>query len=95
VDPDKLAPDGSYSVPEFVTRGYYLDVPFTCQECGTPQMWTATQQKWWYEVAKGKVWTTARLCRPCRRRERNRRVKARRVHLEGIARKQRRYTRQP
>jgi hypothetical protein len=87
VDAGKLAPDGSYGVPDFVTRGYYVNVAFVCQACGKHELWTATQQKWWYEVAKGGVWTTARLCRPCRRRERERRNEARRIHLEGIARK--------
>ncbi len=88
VDTTALAPDGSYSVPDFVTRGYYVERPFTCQDCGKAEVWTATQQRWWYEVAKGGVWTTARRCRPCRRQERERRDEARRVHLEGLARKQ-------
>jgi hypothetical protein len=87
VDRSRLAPDGSYSQPAFVSRGTYVDQPFDCQECGKSQIWTATQQRWWYEVAKGNVWTTARLCRPCRRRERARQEEARRVHLEGVARK--------
>jgi len=89
VDRSRLAPDGSHSLPEFVKRGTYVDLPFDCQECGKPQIWTATQQKWWYEVAKGNVWTTAKLCRPCRRRERTRYNEARRVHVEGVARKRR------
>lgn len=90
VDRAALAPDGSYSVPVYVERGYYVDVPFVCRECGAPQTWTASQQKWWYEVAKGGVWTTARLCRPCRQRELARREEARRVAEEGRARKARR-----
>jgi hypothetical protein len=83
-----LAPDGSYSVPDFVSRGYYSDTPFQCRACGKEQIWTARQQKWWYEVAKGGRWTTASLCRPCRKRERMIKEAARRTHLEGIARKQ-------
>jgi hypothetical protein len=83
-----LAPHGSYSEPEFVTRGSYSDRPFECVDCGKAEVWTAEQQKWWYEVAKGDVFTTARRCRACRRRERERQTEARRVHLEGIARKQ-------
>jgi hypothetical protein len=43
-------------------------------------------------VAKGGLWTTARSCRPCRRRERERRGEARRTHLEGVAKKQKRDT---
>jgi hypothetical protein len=89
VDRSALAPDNSYSVPAFVERGYYVDLPLECQDCGEPQTWTAAQQKWWYEVAKGNVWTTARLCRPCRRRERARREESQRVSLEGLERKQR------
>src|SRR5688572_16141188 len=57
VDSSKLAPDNSYGVPAFVARGYYEDQPFTCQTCGTEEVWSATQQKWWYEIAKGGVWT--------------------------------------
>src|SRR3954469_19294000 len=69
VDLEELAPDNSYSQPEFVTRGYYADRPFICQVCGAQQVWTAAQQKWWYEIAKGDVWTTASLCRDCRKRK--------------------------
>jgi hypothetical protein len=83
-----LAPYNSYGVPTFVSRGYYEDRPFTCAECHTPQVWRAWQQKWWYEVAKGYVDSTAKLCRPCRRREQARRADARRTHLEGLQRKQ-------
>jgi hypothetical protein len=86
VDASQLAPDGSYGRPDFVERGYYVDQPFTCQACGVEQVWTAAQQKWWYEVVKGGVWTRARLCRPCRKAERSRREEARRVQEQGIAR---------
>jgi hypothetical protein len=82
-----LAPYNSYGEPDFVRRGFYQDRPFTCAQCNTPQVWKAWQQKWWYEVAKGYVDSTAKLCRPCRRREQARRTAARRVHLVGSQRK--------
>lgn len=85
--PDRLAPDNSYGVPAFVRRGFYVDQPFTCVGCGVEEVWRATQQRWWYEVAKGDVWSTATRCRRCRRVERERKAKARRVHLEGLAAK--------
>lgn len=88
MDSTKLVLEDCTVFPLFVSRGFYEDQPFTCQECGKEQVWTATQQKWWYEVAKGNIWTTARLCRPCRRRERERKNNARRIHQEGLARKQ-------
>jgi hypothetical protein len=87
VNPAALAPNNSYGAPKFVERGFYEDMPFKCSGCGASQVWTAAQQKWWYEVAKGYVYSTARYCRVCRHREQARRADARRVHLEGIARK--------
>jgi hypothetical protein len=87
-NPSLLAPYNSYGFPKFVRDGYYVDTPFACAHCQKPEIWRATQQKWWFEVAKGHVDTRAKLCNPCRRSERARRTEARRVHLEGLARKQ-------
>jgi hypothetical protein len=84
-NPGLLAPYNSYGQPPFVARGYYLDEPFACAGCGSQEVWRATQQKWWYEVAKGNVESRARLCNPCRRAERARRDEARRVHQQGLA----------
>lgn len=67
VDPAALAPYNSYGTPEFVQRGVYCDIPFTCADCGTDCVFTAAQQKWWYEVAKGQVYSRAKRCRACRR----------------------------
>ena len=82
----RLAADTSYGAPVFVSRGYYLDQPFTCSACGTGEVWTAYQQKWWYETAKGPVWTPDRSCGPCRRRERARIVQLRRHRIHAVAR---------
>jgi len=82
-----LAPNNSYGAPAFVRRGYYVDIPFRCADCGKEEVWTGSQQKWWYEIAKGFVYSSAVRCRACRRKERARRDEAKRVHLEGIARK--------
>ena len=71
VNEENLAPYNSYSAPDFVERGYYRDRPFVCAGCGKKEIWTAGQQKWWYEVAQGYIYSTAKLCRPCRRRERD------------------------
>jgi len=70
--------------PDFVDRGYYVDWPFSCQDCGVLQVWTATQQKWWYETAKGSLHTVPLRCRACRRKERARKDAAREVHLKGL-----------
>jgi hypothetical protein len=89
VDTSLLAPDNSFDTPDFVSLGFYVDRPFTCKTCGKAEVWTGAQQKWWYETAKGNVWTTATMCRPCRRNEQARKATARQVHLEGLARKKR------
>ncbi|WP_318651935.1 zinc-ribbon domain-containing protein [Pseudomonas sp. PDM11] len=61
-----LATYNSYDEPLFVQRGWYQDLPFTCRDCGAEQIWTAAQQRWWYEVCKGQVFSTAVRCRACR-----------------------------
>ena len=90
VDRTRLSPAGyGYSIPAFVERGTYAPIEFTCKACGKVETWTAKQQKWWYETAKGDAYSTATRCRPCRKKERARRDEARRVHLEGVSRKAR------
>jgi len=46
---------------------YYVDIEFKCRDCGRREVWTAEQQKWYYEVAKGSLNATAVRCRECRR----------------------------
>lgn len=45
---------------------FYIDIAFVCQDCGSEEIWTAKQQKWWYEIAKGHIDSTAIRCRTCR-----------------------------
>ncbi len=84
VDAAWLAPDGSNGSPAFVARGFYEDVAFRCVDCGAEGIWTAARQKWWYETARGGVWTVARRCAPCRARERERKQGARRAQQAGL-----------
>lgn len=53
---------------------FYLDRSFTCRDCGSREVWTAKQQKWWFETARGSMYSSAVRCRACRQ--------ARRVALE-------------
>lgn len=66
VDFSALSNKGITMWPEDLRRGYYEDIPFTCVDCKTPQVWTGAQQKWWFEVMKAYVWSVARRCRACR-----------------------------
>lgn len=79
-DPAELAHNNTYGQLPL----YYVDIAFTCRDCGSGELWTAKAQKWWYEVAKGNINSTAVRCRACRRREQARRDEARRVHLDGL-----------
>src|SRR2546429_6590829 len=64
-DLSQQAPNNSYSPPL-----YYEGLEFTCVDCGKREVWTAEQQKWWYEVAKGPIYSTAKRCRACRQARR-------------------------
>lgn len=64
-DLSEQAPYNSYSAP---LLPYYIDQPFTCVDCGAEEIWTAEQQKWYFETAKGPVGATAIRCRPCRQK---------------------------
>jgi Probable zinc-ribbon domain len=77
----------SYRAPEFVARGYYLPHPFKCKCCGKEEIWTAAQQKWWYEKALGNWSAVAVRCRACRAQERARKAQARVASLAGLLKK--------
>ena len=63
-DPSQQVPNNSYSPPP----SFYVDKEFVCVDCGRKEIWTAEQQKWYYEVAKGSLYATAVRCRECRRK---------------------------
>ena len=90
VDVGALKPNNSYGTPDFVRRAYYQDLRFCCKDCGEKGVWRADRQKWWYEVLKGDVFTTARRCKACRAKERLRRITARSLSEEGMVRKKNR-----
>jgi hypothetical protein len=72
-DQDVLAPhNNTYGL----LPAFYVDLAFTCRDCGIEEVWTAKQQKWWYEVAHGHIDSTAVRCRACRRALREQRERA-------------------
>jgi len=82
-DPAQLAHNNTYARwPRF-----YLDRVIKCRSCGKEEVWPADLQKWWYEVAKGSINTDAVYCRACRNEAKARKAEARKVHLDGLARK--------
>jgi Probable zinc-ribbon domain len=82
-DHAELAHNNTYDpLPKF-----YLDRAIVCRQCGTEEVWLAERQKWWYEVAKGNIFTDAVLCHSCRESKKAQRAEARRIHMEGVAKK--------
>jgi hypothetical protein len=65
-DLTRQAPNNSYGGGPL----YYEDLEFICTDCSRQEIWTASQQQWWYEVAKGHVLSKAIRCRACRRTRR-------------------------
>jgi hypothetical protein len=68
-DLSKQAPNNSYSPPL-----YYEDIRFKCRDCGAECVWTAEQQRLWYEEWGGPIQSTAIRCRACRQRVRSKKV---------------------
>ena len=64
-DMTKHAPHNSYG-PLF----WYQDRKFTCVDCGRREVWAAEDQQWWYEVARGPIYSKAIRCRACRKARR-------------------------
>jgi len=78
-DPDVAPPPGAsmadYSKLSHInTYGglprFYVDRVFTCRDCQSEELWTAEQQKWWYEEAKGHIDSVAVCCKACRKARR-------------------------
>ncbi len=75
--------NGTLSQPLF-----YRDISFHCKDCRKHQVWSATQQRWYYEIAKGLVHARATRCRACRKKHKEETLRQRellRLHRERKA----------
>ena len=45
---------------------YYEGRDFTCRDCGADEIWSAKQQKFYYEECKGHIDSIAVRCKACR-----------------------------
>ena len=52
-------------------RHWYVDARFRCEECGADYLWSAQEQRTWFETYKFWVDSQPRLCRPCYGKRRN------------------------
>jgi hypothetical protein len=66
-DPTKQVFCAVHQVPKY----FYLDEGRSCVECGNDFVFTATEQRFWYETLKFHFDSVAIRCRACRRRQRH------------------------
>jgi hypothetical protein len=79
----KQLPNNSYSPNLF-----YEDIRFTCCDCGVESVWTAEQQRLWYEEWGGKIQSTAIRCRACREKIHRAKIEQKK-HMSEMAQKKR------
>jgi len=77
----KQTPNNSYS-----PKLSYEDIRFTCCDCGIEGVWTAEQQRLYYEEWGGKIQATAIRCRACREKVRRAKVEQKK-HMSEMAQK--------
>jgi hypothetical protein len=65
-----LAADTSRQVPATVQVTHYFDVKRACRDCGVPFVFTAREQKHWYEELGFRLEVDCVRCRACRARAR-------------------------
>jgi hypothetical protein len=83
-DPKQQVPINSYSQSP---PTYYEDIEFTCRDCKKIEVWTAHQQKWYYEVVKGSLFATAVRCHDCRKKVREQKAIQRQQMAEAEKRR--------
>ncbi|MCL2713886.1 MAG: zinc-ribbon domain-containing protein [Alphaproteobacteria bacterium] len=49
---------------------YYMNRLFTCHDCGKEEIWTAREQRWWFEVLHRSIRSVALRCSACRKARR-------------------------
>jgi len=59
-DPDAQNHGAGYSA-----KFFYQDIHYTCAGCGKPGIWTAQQQKRYFEIQKGNIYNEPKWCHEC------------------------------
>lgn len=65
---------------------FYVDKPFSCQDCKAVEIWTAKNQKWWFEIVKGNIDSTAINCLSCRIKRRTEK-ELQKAHMAEMAKR--------
>ncbi len=49
----------------YAAKLYYKDIHYTCAGCGKKEVWTAQQQKRYFEIQKGNIYNKPKWCHEC------------------------------
>jgi len=58
-------PDKQVGGEGFAAKYFYLDIIYVCRGCGRKGVWTAAQQKRYFEVQKGNIYNEPTWCYEC------------------------------
>lgn len=70
-----------YEIPSF-----YIDYEFNCKDCGSKEIWTAQDQKWWHEEKEQPLEIIAVRCIECRKKVKQDKQEQKQ-HMEEMAKK--------
>ena len=58
-------PDQQNNYDSYATKFFYKDIVYTCAGCNKEEIWTAEQQKKYFEVQKGNIYNEPKWCYDC------------------------------
>lgn len=76
----------AYHYFDFIPQ-FYIDIAYNCRDCQSAEIWTAKQQKWWFEIAQGHNDSFAVQCRRCRKIIKDQKAEQK-AHMEAMAQRE-------
>jgi hypothetical protein len=64
------ADTGRHKISLGTSFAAYVDRPFQCDDCGQPSLFSAAEQKYWFETLQFLIWVYPKQCAPCRKKRR-------------------------
>jgi len=58
-------PDEQVGAEGYAAKFYYFDIHYVCRGCGKRRVWTALQQKRYFEIQKGNIYNQPTWCYKC------------------------------
>ena len=58
-------PDEQVGAEGYAAKFHYVDIAYVCRGCGRNGVWTAAQQKRYFEIQKGNIYNEPTWCHRC------------------------------